>query len=467
MHITVVCHVLLWHVVQCKHRCLSVRICVLMLPALVCPALCRSLSLVDDAFRSCWPGLKLALYAGGCLWFLFNTLLFFAEVDDEDGGEDKRFRNALSSLQYSGILLTGDYPIKDFSVWGKLLCCCSVVVAVGIVSVPASVLANAFVELLQENADKEREQRRNAATKMQKIFKNRKNLSAAGNAFANVVKEARSKSAMLRGLDSDGNRVATLCMWKNGQSSSAQLFRLASGLLIVGNILAVFLESIAAVEAAVPHALWQAFEAVSVLFFTVEYAVEVATAKYDPKHNFSRRNKICSFVGMAELLSIVPFYLESIFFPLFAPTLVFDSTIFRILRLARILELERFFQSFTLLNDVFSKSGPVLRATGVLALIVWVGGATLFYYVEPHSDSGDAGEVAAQGGEDAAVFVSIVDSLYYVAIFLAGEWAVCDFTPWGSLVSTAMAAIGVALFSIPVGVLFEGFQEMLEEKHAK
>jgi hypothetical protein len=430
-------------------------------------ALCRcSLSLVDDAFRNCWPGLKLALYAGGCLWFCFNALLFFAEVGDREGGEDRRFRTALSSLQYSGILLTGDYPIKDFSVWGKLLCSASVLVAVGIVSVPASVLANAFVELLQDKADKEREQRRNAATKMQKIFKNRKRLSAAGNAFANVVKEARAKSAMLRGLDSDNNPVANLCMWKNGTWSSAKIFRSLSGVLIVGNILAVVLESIASVEAAVPHLVWQSFETVSVLFFTAEYCLDVATARYDPKYNFSRRKKIFSFVGLAELLSIVPFYFENVIFSLFAPSIVFDSTIFRILRLARILELERFFQSFSLLDDVFSKSGPVLKATGVLALIVWVGGATLFYYVEPHSDSGGAAEVAAQGGEDAAVFVSIVDSLYYMAIFLAGEWALCDFSPWGSLVATAMAAVGVALFSIPVGVLFEGFQEMLEEKHA-
>lgn len=423
-----------------------------------------SLTLVDDAFRNCWSGLKPALYAGGCLWFCFNTLLFFAEVGDVDGGEEKRFRNALSSVQYSGILLTGDYPIKDFSMWGKILCSGSVLVAVGIVSVPASVLANAFVELLQDKADNERERRRNAATKMQRIFKNRKKMSAAGNAFANVVKEAHSKSAMLRGLDSNDNSVANLCLWKNGKSSSAKKFHTTAWVLIVGNMLAVILESIASVEASVPHSVWQAFEAISVIFFTVEYLVDVATARYDPKFNFSRRNKILSFVGLAELLSILPFYFENIIFPMFAPTIVFDSTIFRILRLARILELDRFFQSFSLLSEVFSKSGPVLKATGVLALIVWVGGATLFYYVEPHTD--DVAEAAAQGGEDAAVFVSIVDSLYYMAIFMAGEWAVCDFTPLGSLVSTLLAAIGVALFSIPVGVLFEGFQEMLEEKHS-
>lgn len=58
----------------------------------------------------------------------------------------------------------------------------------------------------------------------------------------------------------------------------------------------------------------------------------------------------------------------------------FDATIFRVFRLARILELERFFEAFSLLNDVLVKAAPVLRATGVLALIVWVGGASIFYY---------------------------------------------------------------------------------------
>lgn len=428
-----------------------------------------SLTLVDDAVRKCWPGLKLALYAGGSLWFCFNMLLFFVEHNDTDGGEEKRFRSALSSLQYSGILLTGDYPIKDFTVWGKLFCCCSVVVAVGIVSVPASVLANAFVELLQENADLEREKRRNAAIKMQKIFKSRRQqrLSAAGNAFANVVKDAHARSAELRGLDSRHNTIAHLCMWKNGPSATAKLYHSLIGVLILLNILAVILESIDLVASSVPHAVWQSFEAISVLFFTFEYLLDVLTARYDPKFNFSRYNKIVSFVGIADVCSIIPFYLETIVFPVLAPHVVFDSTIFRVLRLARIVELERFFQAFSLLDSVFSKSGPVLKATAVLAIIVWVGGATVFYYVEPHSSADGVAEKAARGGEDAAVFESIVDALYYVAIFLAGEWAVCDFTPLGALVSTLMAAIGVALFSIPVGVLFEGFQEMLEEKHAK
>lgn len=428
-----------------------------------------SLSLVDDAFRACWPGLSVACYAGVVLWFLFNEALYFAERDDEENGEDKRFRSALSSLQYSAVLLTGDYPIKDFSLAGKLCCVVAVVVAVGIVAVPASILASAFVDILQDEADLRRKQRYDAAVKCQRLFLKKKQggkLSGGSSAFAEVVEDAIAHSAVLRGLGSSNPPfLASLCIWKNGKSSSAQYFHIFVAWLIFLNILAVVLESIPSVEAAVPHLVWQTFECLSVLFFTVEYLMNVLTAVYDPRWGFSRWNMASSFIGIADLLAILPFYVQELILPLAAPHLIFDATIFRIFRMARILEFERFFTAFSLLDDVFVKAAPVLKATGVLALIVWVGGATIFYYVEPHNEKHHAATASAHGGEDAAVFTSIVDALYYCAIFLAGEWATVDFTPLGSVLCTVMAIIGVALFSIPVGVLFESFQDMLAEKH--
>ena len=65
------------------------------------------------------------------------------------------------------MLLTGDYPIVDFSLTGKLCCAAMIVVAVGIVAVPASILAGAFVDLLQEQAEERRKQRFEAASNMQ------------------------------------------------------------------------------------------------------------------------------------------------------------------------------------------------------------------------------------------------------------------------------------------------------------
>ena len=68
------------------------------------------------------------------------------------------------------------------------------------------------------------------------------------------------------------------------------------------------------------------------------------------------------------------------------------------------LELERFVPAFTLLRDVYRKSKDVLKATGILALIIWIGGATLFYVFQPE------------------LFGSVPNAMYYTAIFLGGEW---------------------------------------------
>lgn len=431
-----------------------------------------SLSLVDDAFRACWKGLSVSCFAGVVLIMLFNECLYFSERTDEAEGEDKRFRSALSALQYSSVLMTGDYPIVDFSISGKIACSVAVIVAVGVVAVPASIIAAAFVEILESQSDDRRQKRYDAAVAMQRMWRRRQAGSkiggeTKGKAFQAVVTDVVTNSQVLRGLDSSNpSFAAKACIWKNRDSSSAVAYRYFMGALIIANILAVILESMASVESAIPHFVWQSFETLSVLAFTAEYVINVISAPYDPKYGFSAQKFCFSFIGLADFFSIVPFYVQQILIPIFAPNAQFDATIFRILRLARVLELERFFEAFTLLDDVFVKAAPVLKATGVLALIVWVGASSLLYYVEPHDDIDDDGikDALAAGGEEPAVFTSIVDAMYYCTIFLAGEWCKVDFTPLGSVICTAVALIGVALFSIPVGVLFEGFQDMMAEK---
>lgn len=58
------------------------------------------------------------------------------------------------------------------------------------------------------------------------------------------------------------------------------------------------------------------------------------------------------------------------------------AAVFRIFRLFRLLQLERFMTAFTLLDNVFRASASVLKATGLMALIVWLGGAALFFLFE-------------------------------------------------------------------------------------
>jgi len=142
------------------------------------------------------------------------------------------------------------------------------------------------------------------------------------------------------------------------------------------------------------------------------------------------------------LVSILPWYIMML---LQLNGSHFDSAIFRVFRMFRVLELENFVVAFTMLDDVYYKSKDVLAAAGILALIIWIGGATLFYIFEPD------------------LFESVPNAMYYTAVFLGGEWGVIDYNVPNKILTIIFCVVGIALFSIPVATLFEAFGDTLED----
>lgn len=57
--------------------------------------------------------------------------------------------------------------------------------------------------------------------------------------------------------------------------------------------------------------------------------------------------------------------------------------------------------------------------------------------------------------------------MFYVAVFLAGEWSEIDFTWPGKILCCVLCVMGIALFAIPVGTVFEAFQDVLQEVHGE
>ena len=53
--------------------------------------------------------------------------------------------------------------------------------------------------------------------------------------------------------------------------------------------------------------------------------------------------------------------------------------------------------------------------------------------------------------------------MYYTSIFLAGEWGKQDFTILGKIICIVYCLIGIALFAIPTGTIFESFGDVLAE----
>mmetsp|Transcript_27634 Transcript_27634/g.57705 ORF Transcript_27634/g.57705 Transcript_27634/m.57705 type:complete len:118 (-) Transcript_27634:321-674(-) len=54
-------------------------------------------------------------------------------------------------------------------------------------------------------------------------------------------------------------------------------------------------------------------------------------------------------------------------------------------------------------------------------------------------------------------FTHMPNTMFYVAVFLGGEWGVVDFTWQGKFVCMFLCIAGIALYSIPVGTLFDAF----------
>ena len=48
----------------------------------------------------------------------------------------------------------------------------------------------------------------------------------------------------------------------------------------------------------------------------------------------------------------------------------------------RLFQLEHFMEAFSLIDDMYAKQADMMTATGLLALIIWVFSATLFYTTE-------------------------------------------------------------------------------------
>lgn len=114
-----------------------------------------SVTLLDDVIRKQAHGLVVAGFATIVLWITFATLLYITEHGNtEDFGDDhpmsQRFENVPNAMQYTLILLTGDYPMINFSIWGKVVNSLMIIAAVGVVGVPAGLICSGFTDIVEE-----------------------------------------------------------------------------------------------------------------------------------------------------------------------------------------------------------------------------------------------------------------------------------------------------------------------------
>jgi voltage-gated potassium channel len=214
--------------------------------------------------------------------------------------------------------------------------------------------------------------------------------------------------------------------------------------LILANVVAVILETVRALRDRF-GAAFEAFEAISVAVFTVEYLLRLWTCTLDPRFRhpvFGRLRYMVSLVALVDLASIVPAYLPGdVFLDLrFA-------RIIRLVRMLRVLKIARYSRTMQTFANVFREREADLALIGVFLLLLLVLSSSLMYFAE-HARQPEQ-------------FSSIPASMWWAVVTLTtvGYGDVFPVTPWGKLLGAVIALIGIGFFALPAGILAAAFAE--------
>ncbi len=216
-------------------------------------------------------------------------------------------------------------------------------------------------------------------------------------------------------------------------------------LLILGNVFAVILESVEDLGAR--HAVaFKGFEIVSVMVFTVEYALRLWSCTEDTHRRYhatfrGRLRYALTPMAIIDFLAIAPFYVSMLF--------VVDLRFLRVFRLLRLLKITRYSPAIEMLGRVLYNERRALLSAMLFMLILLVFASSLMHVIEKRAQP--------------EAFGNIPEAMWWAVVTLTtvGYGDVSPITPLGKLLGAAVTILGVGTFALPAGILASGFaQEM-------
>ena len=238
---------------------------------------------------------------------------------------------------------------------------------------------------------------------------------------------------------------------ENGDRFSS-IFDWSIMVLITLSILTIILDSFQNIHDSC-QTLFQVFEIITVIVFTIEYLLRIWTADLlypDEKHP---RLKYCfSFMAIVDLLAILPFYL-----PFFSADLRFlrMMRLFRLFRLLRVLKLGRYLDALQVIVKVIQTSGPQLIMSIVICFFVMLFSAIIMYEVE--------------NPVQPEQFPNVLSSLWWAICTLTtvGYGDVYPVTAIGRFFASIISLVGIGIIAIPTGIIAAGFGQVINKEQDK
>ena len=218
--------------------------------------------------------------------------------------------------------------------------------------------------------------------------------------------------------------------------------------LIVVNLAAVTLESVPSVQAGY-GALFDAIEAVSLVVFTIEYALRVWVAGEHGLHRHegewaARWRYVASAAGVIDLLAVLPFW--------FAFAVPADLRVVLVLRMVRFLKLARYSPGMRSLLETLNAERRALASCFVILI-----GATLLAAAAMH---------LAERHVQPEKFGTIPDAMWWALVTLStiGYGDVVPLTPVGRMIAAATIFAGLIMIALPVGIVATAFADQVHRR---
>lgn len=221
--------------------------------------------------------------------------------------------------------------------------------------------------------------------------------------------------------------------------------------LIILNVLALVMSTVDSIYQSMPN-VFDYFEVFSVLVFTVEYGLRIWCCTENPRFAGAIRGRIkylFSFLGLVDLLAILPFYL-----PIAVGDYRFLRTI-RLFRIFRLFKLARYSIALTSLQNVVYKRKEELFSTILVVFLMLLWSSSIMYYAESDAQP--------------EAFSSIPMTMWWgvATLTTVGYGDVYPVTTTGKLLGAVVAILGIGIFALPAGIISAAFLDELKNQQSR